>query len=71
MMIKLNSGTELFKPKKHSFKWIDIKELIMPQKQKKAKLIFKDGSSFVIDLTWLQRKKSSHIRKHIYHAAKE
>jgi len=61
----------IFRPKKHSFKWIDIKELIMPQKQKKAKLLFKDGTSFIIDLTWLQRKKASHIRKHIFHAARE
>jgi hypothetical protein len=29
-----------------------------------------EGSSFVIDLTWLQKKKTSIIRKHIYHAAK-
>ena len=43
----------------------------MPHKQKKAMLLFKDGSSFVIDLTWLKKKKSSHIRKHIYHAARE
>ena len=61
----------IINPKMHSFKWIDIKELIMPHKQKKAMLLFKDGSSFVIDLTWLQKKKSSHIRKHIYHAARE
>ena len=61
----------IINPKMHSFKWIDIKELIMPHKQKKAKLLFKDGSSFVIDLTWLQKKKSSHIRKHIYHTARE
>jgi hypothetical protein len=60
----------IISPKKHSFKWLDIQELIMPHKQKKAKLLFKDGSSFVIDLTWLQRKKSSIIRKHIYYAAK-
>lgn len=61
----------IFKPVVHSFKWIDIKELVMPHKQKKAKLIFNDGSSFIIDLTWMQKKKSSHIRKHIYHAARE
>lgn|SRR5450759_117563 len=61
----------IINPKKQSFKWIDIKELIMPHKQRKAMLLFKDGSSFVIDLTWLQKKKSSHIRKHIYHAARE
>jgi hypothetical protein len=61
----------LFKPAKHTFLWNDIKELIMPHKQKKAKLIFKDGSSYIIDLTWMQKKKSSHIRKHIYHTARE
>ncbi len=60
----------MIRPVTHSFKWIDIKELVMPHKQKKAKLIFKDGSSFVIDLTWIQKKKSSLIRKHIFHAAR-
>lgn len=60
-----------FKPDTHSFKWIDIKELIMPHKQKKVKLVFKDGTSFVINLNWMQKKKSSHIRKHIYHTARE
>lgn len=61
----------IFKPKKHLFKWVDIKELIMPHKQKKAKLLFKDGSSFVIDLTYLQKKKAGLIRKHIFYAARE
>jgi hypothetical protein len=61
----------ILKPLTHSFKWIDIKELIMPRRQKKVKLIFKDGSSFVINLTWIQRKKSSLIRKQIFYAARE
>lgn len=61
----------LIKPVMHTFKWDGIKELIMPHKQRKVMLLFKDGSSFVIDLTWLQKKKSSHIRKHIFHAARE
>jgi hypothetical protein len=61
----------ILKPLTHSFKWIDIKELIMPRKQKKVKLVFKDGSSFVINLTWIQRKKSSLIRKQIFYAARE
>jgi len=61
----------IFKPKKHIFKWSDIKELIMPHKQKKAKLLFKDGTSFVIDLTYLQKKKAGLIRKHIFYAARE
>ena len=33
----------IIKPTTHSFKWIDIKELVMPHKQKKVKLVFKDG----------------------------
>jgi len=60
----------IFKPKKYSFNWIDVKNLVMPHKQRKAKLQFKDDSSFVIDLTYLQKKKSSIIRKHIYHVAR-
>ena len=61
----------IIKPTTHSFKWIDIKELVMPHKQKKVKLVFKDGSSFVINLTWIQKKKSSLIRKHLFHSARE
>jgi len=61
----------IFKPKKHTFNWIDIKEVVMPHKQKKALLRLKDGSSFVIDLTWLQKKKAGLIRKHIYYAARQ
>jgi len=61
----------ILKPKKHSFKWTDIKELTMPSLQKKALLHLNDGSSFIINLNWLQKKKSSLIRKHIYLIAKE
>jgi hypothetical protein len=61
----------IMKPTTHLFKWNDVKELVMPHKQRKVKLIFKDGSSFIIDLTWIQRKKSINIRKHIYHVARE
>lgn len=60
----------IIKPKKHSFSWNDIRELVMPHKQKKVKLHMKDDSTFVINLTWLQRKKTSLIRKHIFHVAR-
>jgi predicted kinase len=43
---------------------------MMTHKQKKAKLLLKNGTSFVINLTWLQRQKANAIRRHIYHAAK-
>jgi len=58
-------------PKKYTINWTDVNELVIPHKQKKAMLHFKDGNSYVIDLTWLQKKKSSLIRKHIYQAAWE
>jgi hypothetical protein len=61
----------IIRPKIHSFKWIDVKELIMPHKQKKAMFLFNDGSSFVINLNWLQKSKASHIRKHIYYTARQ
>jgi hypothetical protein len=61
----------IIRAKKYSFRWADIKEFIVPHKERKAKLIFMDGTSYIIDLTWLQRKKSSHIKKHLYHAAKD
>ncbi len=60
----------VFKPKKHSFQWADIKDLVMPHKEKKVLVNFRNGSSFVIDLTWLQKKKTHLIRKHIFNTAK-
>jgi hypothetical protein len=61
----------LFRPKRHSFEWTEIKEMIMPHLQRKIKLIFKDNTSYIIDLSYLQRKKSTIIRKHIYKCAYE
>jgi hypothetical protein len=61
----------LIRPKKYSFLWADVKEFVIPHKERKTKLVFRDGSSYIIDLTWLQRKKSSHIKKHLYQTAKD
>jgi hypothetical protein len=61
----------IIKPVKHSFKWIDIKEIHLPHKEKKVLLQFKDNSFFIINLNWLERKKTSHIRKHFFYAARE
>ena len=60
----------LFKPRKHLFKWDDIRELVMPARQRKAKLFLKDGSSYVINFNWIEGKKSGIIKKHLYHAAR-
>jgi hypothetical protein len=43
----------------------------MPRKQKKVMLVFKDGSRVIINLNWMKRNKSSSIRKHIFHVARE
>ena len=59
----------IFRPKRHSFAWTEITEMTFPQKQRKIKLILNNGSFYVIELSYLQRKKSTLIRKHIYHAA--
>jgi hypothetical protein len=60
----------LIKPKKYSFRWSDIKKMVMPHHERKAKVVFSDGSSYVIDLSYIQRKKSTLIRKHLYYAAR-
>jgi len=59
----------IFRPKRHSYEWTEIREMIFPQKQRKIKLILNNGSTYVIELSYLQRKKSTIIRKHIYHVA--
>jgi hypothetical protein len=59
------------RPVDHLFKWEDIKELVMPSRQKKIKLIFKDNTSFVINLSLIESDKSILIRKHLYHVARE
>jgi len=61
----------LFNPQKTTYLWNEIIELHLPHKEKKVKLIFKNNSSSIIDLTWLDKKKTSHLRKHFYYAARE
>jgi hypothetical protein len=61
----------LFRPKKYLFNWKDVKKLVMPHKERKAKIMFMDGTSYIIDLSYIQRKKSTLIRQHLYHAARE
>ena len=59
----------LLRAKRHSFKWEEIKEMVFPHKQRRIKLILNDNTDFVIELSFLQRKKSTIIRQHIYRAA--
>jgi len=60
----------VFRPKKYSFQWADIKDIVMPHKEKMVILNFRNGSSFAINLTWLQKKKTHLIRKHLFTVAK-
>jgi hypothetical protein len=70
-----DNGTEyrfgMFKPVRVSHKWTDIKQMIIPHKEKKILLRYNDGSDHIVNLTWIEKKKSHHIRKHFYYAAKE
>jgi len=61
----------MLNPSKHTFHWNDIKAIHLPHKQKKAKLIMKNDSTFIINLSWIEKKKSSHIRKHLFYASRE
>jgi hypothetical protein len=61
----------VIRPKTHTFKWEDITSLTMPPKQKKTVLMLRDGTSFSINLNWLQNNKASLIRKYLYQTAKE
>ena len=61
----------IIKPARYSFLWNDVRELVMPHKEKKVRIIYKNGSAFLINLSWLQGKKASLIRKHLFQAARE
>jgi hypothetical protein len=61
----------MFNAQKKSYYWNNISEILLPHKQKKVKLLMKDNTSVIINLSWIQKKKSSHIRKHIFYGAKE
>lgn len=61
----------LLNPVKQTFLWNDIKEIHFPHKQKKVKLVLKNDSTYLINLTWIEKKKSIRLRKHFYYVAKE
>jgi len=61
----------LFNPQKHTYLWNDVKEVHLPHKEKKVKLVMKNNPPVIIDLTWIEKKKASYLRKHFFYAAKE
>lgn len=59
----------LLRAKRRSFQWLEIKDMVMPKRQRKIKLNLTNGTSHIIDLTYIQRKKSTLIRQYIYKSA--
>jgi hypothetical protein len=68
---KLEFRYGIIAPKLRSFNWSHIDELIVPSQQKKIMLVLKDKTFFIINLTWIEKKKSDNIIKHIYQLARE
>jgi len=69
--VKIEYRYGLFKPVKVSHNWSDIKEIKMPHKEKKVLLVYNNNTDHIINLNWLEKKKTHFIRRHFYHAAKE
>jgi hypothetical protein len=61
----------LFKPVKCVHKWDDVKEIHLPHKEKKVLIIYKDDTEHILNLTWIEKKKSHFIRRHFYYAIRE
>lgn len=61
----------LFRPRKHVFKWNEIREIHMPQREKKILLVFNNNETFIVNLNWIEKKRTVIARKHIYYGAKE
>ena len=55
----------IFKPRKRTFMWNDIRKLVMPHRERKVKIMFRNNSSDIIDLNYIQRKKSMLIRRRL------
>jgi hypothetical protein len=61
----------LFKPVKVTHLWADINEILMPHKEKKVLLKYKNNTDHLVNLNWLEKKKTHFIRRQFYHAARE
>lgn len=61
----------LFKPVKCTHKWSDIKEIIIPHKERNIMVKYTDNKAYLINLNWLEKRKTHFIRKHFYYASKE
>lgn len=61
----------LLKPVKCTHKWSDIKEIVIPHLEKNIMVKYAGNKRYIINLTWLEKKKTHHIRKHFFYAARE
>jgi len=61
----------LFKPVKITHRWEEIQEIQIPHREKKVLLKYRDGSDHIVNLNWIEKKKSHFIRKHFYYASRE
>jgi hypothetical protein len=61
----------ILKPVKIEHRWTDVAEILMPHKEKKVLLVYKDKSEHIINLNWLEKKKTHFIKRQFYHAARE
>jgi hypothetical protein len=61
----------LIKPVRINHKWTDVAEIVMPHKERKVLLKYKNNTEHLVNLNWLEKKKCHFIRKHFYYAAKD
>jgi hypothetical protein len=61
----------LVKPVKVTHLWNDISEIRVPHKEKKVLLVYKDKTEHIINLNWLEKKKTHFIKRHFYYTARE
>jgi hypothetical protein len=61
----------LLKPVKVTHLWADISEILMPHKEKKVLLRYKNKTEHILNLNWLEKKKTHFIRRHFFYAAKD
>lgn len=61
----------LLKPVMRTFSWNGIKEIHMAHRQKKIRLVYNESEKPVINITWLERKKTVQIRKCLFYFARD
>jgi len=61
----------LFRPARYSFKWEEIKEIRMPHRDKRFKIYLHNDESYMVNLNWIEKRKTSIIRKHVFYSAKD